>query len=402
MNDLKERIKTLARIYHSEAIAMRRHLHSFPELSGAEEKTAAFIVEQLKKLDIEYTEGIGGYGVVGMIGKESGNQGCIALRADMDALPILEKNDVSYKSRHAGVMHACGHDAHTAVLITAAHILKDIEEELDHPVKLIFQPSEERFPGGAKQMIEAGVLKNPDVVAVIAQHVFPSLPAGKVGFRSGQYMASTDEVYLTIKGKGGHAATPSENIDPVVTGAHILVALQQVVSRNAPHNIPTVLSFGRFIADGETNIIPHEVKVAGTLRTFNEVWRKEAHQRITEIAQKTAESMGAQCEVVIDKGYPFLVNDSSVTEKAASLAREFLGNDNVEELDIRMTAEDFAYFSQSAPSCLYRFGISNEKRGIVHNLHTPEFDIDERSLETAAGVMAYIAGAFHREKQRSL
>lgn len=391
MTPLIQRIKELTRIYHAETIAIRRYLHLHPELSGEEKETSAFVAKTLSKLGISYRDHVGGYGIVADITGKSSEGRCVALRADMDALALTELNDITYKSLNPGVMHACGHDAHTAVLLTAARIINELKQEFHGTIRLIFQPSEERFPGGALPMIADGALMNPVPDYIFGAHVFPDLEAGKAGMRTGAYMASTDEVYLTIKGRGGHAATPHINIDPVLMGANILIALQQVASRLAPPTIPTVLSFGRLIADGRTNIIPDEVKLEGTFRTFDEGWRKQAHEHITLIAQKTAESMGGTCEVFIDKGYPFLVNDEAATSIARTLATEYLSPENVVELDQRMTAEDFAYFSQSIPACFYRFGIRNEEKGITSNLHSPRFNIDEKSLESAPGLMAWIA-----------
>lgn len=391
MTQLNTRIKELARIYHSETIAFRRHLHAHPELSGQEQETAAFVARTLDQMEIPYRSKVGGFGIVALIsGKQSGED-CVALRADMDALPIQEQSDASYKSLNPGVMHACGHDAHTAALLGVARILTELKNEFGGTVKLIFQPSEERFPGGAKAMIEEGVLLDPEPRYIFGAHVFPGLEAGQTGSASGPYMASTDEVYLTVKGKGGHAATPHLNTDPVVIGAQILLNLQQVVSRLAPPVIPTVLSFGRFIADGRTNIIPHEVKLEGTLRTFSEEWRAEAHRFITRIARETASMMGGECEVFIDKGYPVMINDPIATELFRNTAQAYLGADHVFELERRMTAEDFAYYAQNVPACFYRIGTASRKKGITANLHTPEFDIDEKSLETATGLMASVA-----------
>lgn len=384
-------IKQKASALQPELIAIRRHLHMHPELSMQEIETSAFIRKKLSEYDISFTSGIAVHGIVGLIKGKNPESLTIALRADMDALPIVEKNQVDYCSKYPGVMHACGHDVHMTSLLGTAKILNEIKDHFEGTIKLIFQPSEERFPGGASMMIKEGVLENPAPQKIFGQHVLPTLEAGKVGMKPGKYMASTDEVYLTVKGKGGHGATPELNVDPVLIAAHILVALQQIVSRNAPPQLPAVLSFGRFIAEGRTNIIPNEVKLDGTLRTFDEKWRAEAHEKITLMATSIAEGMGGKCEVFIDKGYPFLVNDDAVTAEARKFAVEYLGEDNVVDLDLRMTAEDFAYFSQQVPSCFYRLGIRNENLGIIHNLHTDQFDVDETSLETGAGLMAYMA-----------
>ncbi len=374
-----------------ELIAIRRHLHSYPELSMQEKETSAFIQSKLTEYGIPFTSGIAVHGIVGLIRGRNPDSRVIALRADMDALPIVEKNQVDYCSQNPGVMHACGHDVHMTSLLGASKILNELKNEFEGSIKLIFQPSEERFPGGASMMIKEGVLVNPAPEKMYGQHVLPTLEAGKVGMKPGKYMASTDEVYLTVKGKGGHGGTPELNVDPVLIAAHILVALQQIVSRNLPPQLPAVLSFGRFIAEGRTNIIPNEVKLDGTLRTFDENWRAMAHQKIRKMATSIAEGMGGECEVFIDKGYPFLVNDDKVTADAKQFAIEFLGSENVVDLDMRMTAEDFAYYSQLVPSCFYRLGIRNESRGIVHNLHTDKFDVDENSLEIGAGLMAWMA-----------
>ena len=384
-------IKQKAADLRAELQDIRRHLHMHPELSMQEKETSAFIQAKLAGYGIPFTTGMAVHGVVGIIeGRNPGKQ-VIALRADMDALPINEKNQVDYCSQNPGVMHACGHDVHMTCLLGAARILNDLKDHFEGSIKLIFQPSEEKFPGGASMMIKAGVLQNPAPQKMFGQHVLPSLEAGKVGMKPGKYMASTDEIYLTVKGKGGHGATPELNVDPVLIAAHILVALQQIVSRTAPPQLPAVLSFGRFIAEGRTNIIPNEVKLDGTLRTFDEAWRSEAHLRIERMAASIAGSMGGSCEVFIDKGYPFLVNDDQVTEEARQAAAEYLGAENVADLDLRMTAEDFAYYSQQVPSCFYRLGTRNEERNIVHNLHTDRFDVDEKALETGAGLMAWMA-----------
>ncbi len=388
---LKEQIKQLASKYSDEMIAIRRHLHKYPELSEQEKNTAAFISGKLTGWGIPFTANVGGYGIVAIIKGKNPESLTIALRADMDALPITEINEVTYKSCNAGVMHACGHDVHMTCLLGATRILEELKHNFEGTLRLIFQPSEEKFPGGALAMINDGVLENPLPEKIFGQHVLPTLEAGKVGFKAGRYMASTDEIYLTVKGKGGHAATPELNTDTVLIASHIVVALQQVVSRSAPPGIPTVLSFGKFIANGRTNIIPNEVKIDGTFRTFDEKWRSQAHEKITSLAQGLAQSMGGECEVFIDKGYPFLVNDDELTAKSKDLAVEFLGADNVVELEQRMTAEDFAYYSHIIPACFYRLGVKNPEWQEIRNLHTPNFDADESSIETGMGLMAWLA-----------
>jgi amidohydrolase len=386
-----EKIKHLARVYHSEAIAIRRHLHAHPELSARETETAAFICKRLDSYGVNYRKNIAGTGICAMIHGSNPNGKVIALRADMDALPITEKNNTTYTSTNEGVMHACGHDAHMASLLITARILNELRDLFSGTIKLFFQPSEEKYPGGAIQMIEEGVMENPAVEHVFAHHVSPDIEIGKVGFAHGKYMASTDEIFITVKGKGGHGGTPDQNIDSVVIAAHILVSLQQIVSRIAPPGIPTVLSFGRFIADGKTNIIPDEVEMAGTLRTFDEEWRAEAHHKICRMAESVAESMGGSCEIFIDKGYPFLVNDRDLTIRTTDAAKRFIGDENVLQLPMRMTAEDFSYFAQRVPSTFYRIGVGNAEKGISSNLHTSTFNIDEKSLEISSGLMAWIA-----------
>jgi amidohydrolase len=393
MPTLLNRIKRLSRGHLKEITQIRRHLHANPELSAKEAQTAAFISKCLLSWGIEHQTGIAGHGIVGLIRGGIPGGKVIALRADMDALPIREKNNVPYVSKNPGVMHACGHDVHMASLLGTARILKSLEAEISGTVKLIFQPSEEKYPGGALPMIKSGVLENPRPAFIIGQHVFPELAAGKIGLRSGKYMASTDEVHLTIKGKGGHAAIPHKVIDPVIITAHIILALQQIVSRNAQPTTPSVLSFGRVIAEGQANIIPDEVRVSGTMRTFDEEWRMEMQNKIRTISTSIAEGMGGHCEVSIHKGYPFVYNDPGITGKVRQYAEEYLGKDNVEELDMRMTAEDFSYFAREIPGCFYRLGVMNETRGITSNLHTATFDADESSLETGMGLMSWIVAS---------
>ncbi|UII22798.1 M20 metallopeptidase family protein [Fulvivirga ligni] len=388
---LKDKIKELAKSNASDIIKVRRHIHANPELSYEEYNTAKFVATQLKEMGITPKEGVAKTGLSAVIEGKNPDKKVIALRADMDALPIIEANDVEYKSKNEGVMHACGHDAHTASLLGAARILQSLKDEFEGSVKLIFQPGEERNPGGASLMIKDGVLKNPSPVNIHGQHVMPLIPVGKVGFREGMYMASCDEIYLKIKGKGGHGAVPELAVDPVLITSHIIVALQQVISRNASPKTPTVLSFGRVIADGATNIIPNEVNVAGTFRAMNEEWRADALQRITKMAEGIAESMGGSCEVNISHGYPYLENDPDLTRVSRKAAEDYLGKENVVDLDLWMGAEDFAYYTHEVPACFYRLGTRNEAKGITSYVHTPTFNIDEDALEIGAGLMAWIA-----------
>jgi amidohydrolase len=388
---LKDRIKSLAQDYKQEVIDLRRHLHSHPELSFKEFQTAAFVAEKLKAIGITEIESKATTGWSALIKGKNPEKKVVALRADMDALPIIEANEVPYKSQNPGVMHACGHDAHTASLLGAAKILHEVRDQFEGTIKLIFQPGEEIIPGGASLMIKDKVLENPRPNYILGQHVMPMIPAGKVGFRSGLYMASADELYLTIKGKGGHGAMPETFIDPVLISAHLLVALQQIVSRVANPKIPSVLSFGRVEALGATNIIPNEVKIQGTFRTLDEAWRAKAHEKMRQIAEGIVEGMGGQLDFEIRKGYPFLKNNPELTARSVAAAQTYLGAENVLDLDIWMAAEDFAYFSQEIDGCFYRLGTRNEARGITSGVHTPTFDIEEEALEIGAGLMAWLA-----------
>ena len=388
---LQERIKSLAQAYKQEVIALRRHLHAHPELSFKEFETAAFVAEKLKEIGITEIESKATTGWSALIRGKNPEKKVVALRADMDALPIIEANEVPYKSQNPGVMHACGHDAHTASLLGAAKILNEVRDQFEGTIKLIFQPGEEVIPGGASLMIKDKVLENPKPNVILGQHVMPMIPAGKVGFRSGLYMASTDELYLTIKGKGGHGAMPETFIDPVLISAHLLVALQQIVSRVANPKIPSVLSFGRVEALGATNIIPNEVKIQGTFRTLDEAWRAKAHEKMRQIAEGIVEGMGGQLDFEIRKGYPFLKNEPALTARSMEAARAYLGAENVIDLDIWMAAEDFAFFSQEVDGCFYRLGTRNEARGITSGVHTSTFDIEEEALEIGAGLMAWLA-----------
>ena len=389
--ELQEKIKQLSKAYFAETVATRRYLHQHPELSFKEVETGKYIAQRLSELGVKHVHGVAENGVVALIEGKNPTSKVIALRADFDALPILEANDVPYKSLNEGVMHACGHDVHTASLLAVAKILNEIKNDFEGTVKLIFQPGEEKLPGGASIMIKEGVLQNPEPQLIIGQHVYPPMLAGKVGMRSGTYMASTDELYITVKGRGGHGAMPHDCIDPVVMSAQIITTLQQIVSRQADPTIPSVLTFGKINSTGgATNVIPNEVKIEGTFRTMNEDWRKEAHKRMRKIAESIADAMGGACEFRIERGYPVLKNDEATTEKVRSIAQDYLGEENVEELPIRMTAEDFAYYSQQIPACFYRLGTKIKDKPVTA-LHTNTFDVDENSLENSIGLMSYIA-----------
>ena len=388
---LAKKIKQLSEEKFNNTIANRNHLHQNPELSFEEYNTSAYIISKLDELGIKY-EVKAKTGLTGVIQGNNPDSKVIALRADIDALPILEKNqDKAYRSQNEGVMHACGHDVHTSSLLGSLEILNNVKNDFNGSVKFIFQPGEEKIPGGASIMIKEGVLKNPQPKYIYGQHVMPLIDAGKVGFRKGMYMASADEIYIKVKGKGGHGAMPERNIDPIIITSHILVAMQQVVSRFNSPKMPTVLSFGKVIAEGATNVIPDEVYVEGTFRTFDEKWRNEAHNKIKDMAIGIAKSMGADCDIEVKKGYPFLKNDELLTERSIDYAKEYMGEENVLDLDLWLAAEDFSYYTQEMDACFYRLGIRNEEKGIVSGVHTPTFDIDEKALEVGPGLMAYLA-----------
>ncbi len=389
---LESKIKALAQAYLPDAIELRRFIHQHPELSFEEVKTGKLVASKLAEYHIPYQHGVAQNGVVGLIKGRNPSKKIIALRADMDALPIQELNDLPYKSTVAGVMHACGHDAHTSSLLTAARILNELKGEFEGTIKLIFQPGEEKTPGGASIMIKEGVLKNPAPTSIIGQHVHPPLEAGKVGLKPGIYMASSDEIYINVQGKGGHGATPDECVDPVLISAHIITALQQIVSRQASPTMPSVLTIGKINSTGgATNVIPGEVKMEGTFRTLDENWRREALQRMKKLAEGMAESMGGTCVFRIEHGYPVLNNDEALTKKVKGWMIEYCGSENVVDLPLRMTSEDFAYYSQEIPACFYRLGTGNKAKGIVSGLHTATFNIEESSLELGVGLMAWLA-----------
>ena len=389
---IQDKIKELASKYANEFIDVRHHIHAHPELSFNEFKTSEFVQEKLKSWNIEYKV-LGTTGVVGLIKGKNPDEKIIALRADMDALPINELNEVEYKSKNNGVMHACGHDVHTTCLLGAAKILNELKEQWTGTIKLIFQPGEEKNPGGASILIKEGVLENPAPQAIFALHVNPSLPVGKLSFRSGMVMASADEIYITIKGKGGHAAAPHLTADTILVASQLVVNLQQVVSRmNNPFN-PSVLSITSIQGGNTTNVIPSEVKLIGTFRAMNEEWRFLAHDLIRKICQSTVEMGGAEMDVHIDVGYPFVINDEQLTMMAKRNAIVFAGNENVEETEMRMGAEDFAFYSHKIPACFFRLGVGNVEKKITSGVHTPTFNIDEAAIENGIGIMAFLAAS---------
>lgn len=384
-------VKKLAETLLPDLIRIRRHIHQHPELSYQEYETAAFVASELDKLGIPYQKGIAGTGLVALIEGRNPQKRCIALRADMDALPIFEENETDYKSKNPGIMHACGHDVHTACLLGAANILQQYKEQFEGTIKLIFQPGEEKNPGGASLMIKEGVLENPKPEAIFGLHVYPQLPAGTAGFRAGQYMASADEIYITIKGKGGHAALPQQTVDPIAVAAMVITGLQQVVSRKSNPLSPTVLTFGKISGGTATNIIPDSVELMGTLRTFDETWRKEALQHVHTITSQIASAFGAEAIVDIPEGYPSLFNDPPTTERACSFGKDFLGNENIKDLDLRMGAEDFSFYTLHTKGCFFRIGTNHNDEKYTLPVHNSHFDIDEDALKTGAGLMSYIA-----------
>jgi amidohydrolase len=386
---LKEKIRHLAKQYAPDFVAIRHHLHAHPELSYQEFETSKFVQQQLSRIGIPF-EVMAGTGVVGLLKGNNADSRVIALRADMDALPIEEENDIPYRSKNAGVMHACGHDVHTTVLLGAAKVLHELKDEWDGTIKLIFQPGEEKNPGGASLMIKEGVLKNPAPQAIFGLHVHPGLETGKLSFRGGMVMASADELYFTIKGKGGHAAAPHLTVDTVLVASHLVVALQQIISRNRNPLSPSVLSITSVQGGHTTNVIPSEVRLMGTFRAMDEEWRFRAHELIRKQATELVHSMGAEIDLHIDVGYPMVYNNEVLDRVARAEAREFLGTDRVLETEVRMGAEDFGYYTQQIPGCFYRLGVMNVEKGITAGVHTPRFNIDESAIEIGVGMMSWL------------
>ncbi|MCR4828864.1 MAG: amidohydrolase [Bacteroidales bacterium] len=390
-NTILTQIKEMAAAIHPEVISWRRWLHQHPELSQNEHNTMAFVADRLSEMGLQPVTGIGKTGCMALLrGAIDPDSYCVALRADYDALPLTEATGLPFASVNEGVMHACGHDMHTSSLLGAARILCSLRDKLQGTIMFIFEPSEEMYPGGARMMMDDGLFKEVMPNEIYSFHCLPEMDYGKVGMRKGKYMASTDELYWTVKGRGGHGATPHLSVDPILIASHIVVALQQVVSRNASPMMPTTLSFGKINGNGRTNIIPDEVKMEGIIRTFDEKWRLEAHDKIRRISEGIAESMGGECDLFIDYGYPYVVNDDECTQQVHDNAVAMLGDDKVEWLDMRMTAEDFAFFAQKIPACYFRIGI-HEPGTPFCNLHRPNLMVDERSIELANALVAYNA-----------
>lgn len=389
MMKMLSKIKQLSTQYLQEFINLRHHLHANPELSYKEFNTSKFIQNKLTEFGISF-QVMATTGVVAVIEGNNPSSRIIALRADMDALPIQEENDVPYKSLVDGVMHACGHDVHTTCLLGAAKILNELKSEWEGTVKLIFQLGEEKNPGGASLMIKEGVLQNPSPAYIVALHVHPGLQFGKLSFRKGRVMASADEIYITLKGNGGHAAAPHLTQDIVLIASHLIVSLQQIISRNCNPTSPSVLSICSIHAGNATNIIPSELKLMGTLRCMDEAWRYKAHKLIEQQVKSIVEGMGATYDLLIDVGYPTVDSEPILTEQCTNLANEFMGETNVEETELRMGAEDFGYYTQQIPGCFFRLGVRNEEQGIIHNVHTPKFNIDERAIEIGMGMMSWL------------
>ncbi|MDF2189418.1 M20 family metallopeptidase [Paraflavitalea sp. CAU 1676] len=389
MSSLKEKIQHLANTYAPGFIDIRHHLHAHPELSYQEVETSKYIQERLTEYGIPF-QVMATTGVVGLIKGKNPDKRVVALRADIDALPILEENNVPYKSTRDGIMHACGHDVHTTCLLGAAKILQELKEEWEGTVKLIFQPGEERNPGGASILIKEGVLTHPAPEAIFGLHVHPQLAVGQLSFRGGQVMASADEIYITIKGKGGHAAAPHLTVDTILIASHLIVSLQQIISRNRNPLSPSVLSICSIQGGHTTNVIPSEVKLMGTFRALDETWRFKAHELIRNNAVQLVHAMGGEIDLHIDVGYPTVYNHEGLTVTARKLAEDFMGAEHIETTEMRMGAEDFGYYTQLIPGCFYRLGVMNEAKGITSGVHTPTFNIDESAIEKGIGMMAWL------------
>jgi len=391
--ELKELLSTKVSAIYEKIKGYREHLHQNPELSYKEFNTMEYVAAKLKEIGLPYEKGVAGTGIVSIIrsSKHSENQACIGLRADLDALPIQEQNTASYKSKVEGVMHACGHDVHTSILLGAAEILFELREDLEHPVKLIFQPGEEKNPGGASLLIEAGVLENPKVKEMYALHVFPELEVGKLAIRPGLNMASCDELHLEIIGVGGHGAMPEKCINPILIGSEFIIEAQNIIHKSCPKEVPCVISFGHFDALGATNVIPERAEIKGTFRTMNEEWREKAAILLMDLANNLENKYKGNVNLIVSKGYPFLKNDEELTEKLKTKFESFFGPEKIEGLALRMTSEDFSFYSQTIPVCFFRLGVGNKEKGIIYSVHHPKFDVDSACLKT--GMLAMIQAA---------
>ena len=391
--ELKELLSTKVSAIYEKIKSYREHLHQNPELSYKEFNTMEYVAAKLKEIGLPYEKGVAGTGIVSIIrsSKHSENQACIGLRADLDALPIQEQNTASYKSKVEGVMHACGHDVHTSILLGAAEILFELREDLEHPVKLIFQPGEEKNPGGASLLIEAGVLENPKVKEMYALHVFPELEVGKLALRPGLNMASCDELHLEIIGVGGHGAMPEKCINPILIGSEFIIEAQNIIHKSCPKEVPCVISFGHFDALGATNVIPERAEIKGTFRTMNEEWREKAAILLMDLANNLENKYKGNVNLIVSKGYPFLKNDEELTEKLKTKFESFFGPEKIEGLALRMTSEDFSFYSQTIPVCFFRLGVGNKEKGIIYSVHHPKFDVDSACLKT--GMLAMIQAA---------
>jgi len=391
--ELKELLSTKVSAIYEKIKSYREHLHQNPELSYKEFNTMEYVAAKLKEIGLPYEKGVAGTGIVSIIrsSKHSENQACIGLRADLDALPIQEQNTASYKSKVEGVMHACGHDVHTSILLGAAEILFELREDLEHPVKLIFQPGEEKNPGGASLLIEAGVLENPKVKEMYALHVFPELEVGKLALRPGLNMASCDELHLEIIGVGGHGAMPEKCINPILIGSEFIIEAQNIIHKSCPKEVPCVISFGHFDALGATNVIPERAEIKGTFRTMNEEWREKAAILLMDLANNLENKYKGNVNLIVSKGYPFLKNDDELTEKLKTKFESFFGPEKIEGLALRMTSEDFSFYSQTIPVCFFRLGVGNKEKGIIYSVHHPKFDVDSACLKT--GMLAMIQAA---------
>jgi amidohydrolase len=394
MSGLKDTILLKSYELKEEVIRLRRHFHKFPELSYKERNTASYICDWLEDKGIPFRSGIAGAGIIATIQGKGDGEKIIALRAEMDALPVTERNINDFTSTHIGIMHACGHDAHMAMMMGTADLLNENRHLFGGKVLIIFQPGEEKSPGGARLMIESGALNNPKPDIVIAQHILPELETGKVGYKAGRYMASCDEIYITVEGRGGHAALPGLTTDQIYIASHLVIRLKDGMKKQQPvRNIPTVLGIGRISGEGATNVIPEKVDIAGTFRTFDETWRKEALDLVRSIAAETALEFSVSINVRIEEGYPVLVNDEDLTARAIELSKELLGNEQIEAFDIRMSSDDFSFYSALAPSLYYRVGIL-KKDSEMKKLHTPDFDLDEAALQTGVANLSWLVFNF--------